>query len=125
MFRGGVNWNEELRQSLLSAEVLLVLIGPEWQTMTGDRGRRIDDPADYVHLEVKTALEYDLRIIPVLLDGAQTPLPRTLPPRLEGLVRRRALRSATRRSTTTCRHFSQVSTFFLTRCCAADDWGGG
>lgn len=87
----GVNWIEELRQSVLSADVLVVVIGPEWQTMAGERGPRIDDPADYVHIEVKTALDHDIRIIPVLLDGAQMPAPRTLPPKLEGLVRRQAL----------------------------------
>lgn len=87
----GVNWIKELRQSVLAAEVLVVVIGPEWQTMAGERGPRIDDPADYVHIEVKTALEHDIRIIPMLLDGAQMPPPRTLPPKLEGLVRRQAL----------------------------------
>ena len=87
----GVNWVEELRQSVLSAEVLVVVIGPEWQTMAGERGPRIDDPADYVHMELRTALEHDIRIIPVLLDGAQMPPPRTLPPKLEGLLRRQAL----------------------------------
>jgi len=87
----GVHWIEELRQSVLAADVLVVIIGPEWQTMEGERGRRIDDPADYVHVEVKTALDHDIRIIPVLLDGAQMPPPRTLPPQLEGLLRRQAL----------------------------------
>jgi WD40 repeat protein len=87
----GVHWIEELRQSVLSADVLVVVIGPEWQTVANERGVRIDDPADYVHVEVRTALEHDIRIIPVLLDGAQMPPPRTLPPRLEGLLRRQAL----------------------------------
>lgn len=86
----GVDWIEELRQSVLGAEALVVVIGPEWQTMAGERGPRIDDPADYVHIELATALEHDIRIIPVLLDGAQMPPPRTLPPRLEGLLRRQA-----------------------------------
>ena len=87
----GVRWIEELRESVLSADVLVVVIGPEWQTLTNERGARINDPADYVHIEVRTALEHDIRIIPVLLDGAQMPPPRTLPPRLEGLLRRQAL----------------------------------
>lgn len=87
----GDNWTEELRESVLGADVLVVVIGPEWQSMVADRGPRINDPADYVHGEVRTALEHDIRIIPILLQGAQMPPPRTLPPQLEGLLRRQAL----------------------------------
>jgi len=87
----GANWIETLRQSVLSAEVLVVVIGPEWQTMAGERGPRIADPGDYVHIEVKTALDHDLHIIPVLLEGGQMPAPRTLPPPLERLLYRQAL----------------------------------
>lgn len=87
----GVNWVEELRESVLAADVLLVVIGPEWQSMTTELGSRISDPADYVHIEVRTALQHDIRIIPVLLQGAKMPAPRTLPPQLESLLRRQAL----------------------------------
>ena len=90
----GVDWTDELRESVLSADVVVVVIGPEWQSMAMERvprGPRINDPADYVHLEVRTALEHDIRIVPVLLQGAQMPQPRTLPPQLEGLLRRQAL----------------------------------
>jgi WD40 repeat protein len=87
----GVDWTDELRESVLSADVLVVVIGPEWQSMAMERGPRINDPADYVHIEVRTALEHDIRIIPVLLQGAQMPQSRTLPPQLEGLLRSQAL----------------------------------
>jgi WD40 repeat protein len=87
----GVNWTDQLRESLLSADVLILVIGPEWQSMAMEHGPRINDPADYVHLEVRTALEHDLRIIPVLLQGAKMPQPGTLPPQLEGLLRRQAI----------------------------------
>src|SRR5262245_20644175 len=87
----GADWTGELRESIRGADVLIVLIGPEWQSMAGARGPRIADPADYVHIEVKTALEHDIRIIPVLLPGAEMPQPRTLPPQLERFLQRQAL----------------------------------
>lgn len=86
----GVDWADRLRESLLSADVLVVVIGPEWQTMATKRGLRINDPADYVHIEVTTALKHDIRIIPVLLEGAQLPQSGVLHPDLEALLRRQA-----------------------------------
>src|ERR1051326_8059685 len=56
----GVDWTDELRESILSADVLVVVIGPEWQSMAMERGPRINDPADYVHIEMRTALEHDI-----------------------------------------------------------------
>ncbi|MGZ8758761.1 MAG: toll/interleukin-1 receptor domain-containing protein [Aeromicrobium sp.] len=75
-----------------SCDVLLALIGNEWVTITGEDGRRrLDDPADFVRVEIEAALARDVRVIPVLVDGASMPHAEALPASLRTLVRRHAL----------------------------------
>jgi hypothetical protein len=59
-----------------SCDVLLALIGDQWLTLTDSHGRRrLDDPDDFVRLEIEAALERNVRIIPILVDGANMPPP--------------------------------------------------
>jgi hypothetical protein len=75
-----------------SCDVLLALIGDRWLTITGPDGRRrLDNPDDYVRLEIEAALARNVRVIPILVDGAQMPRADELPPSLGKLRRRQAL----------------------------------
>jgi hypothetical protein len=75
-----------------SCDVLLALIGEEWLSITDREGqRRLDDPDDYVRLEIEAAMEREVRVIPILVEGATMPLAEELPPSLARLVRRQAL----------------------------------
>ena len=74
-----------------SCDVLLALIGAQWLTITDVHGRRLDDPNDFVRLEIEAALMRDVRIIPILVAGAMMPRADELPVGLAGLVRRQAL----------------------------------
>ncbi|MFD7657070.1 AAA family ATPase, partial [Actinosynnema sp. NPDC059797] len=56
------------------------------------RGRRLDEPGDWVRYEVATALASGVRVIPVLLDGAEPPAEADLPPGTEALARSHVLR---------------------------------
>jgi len=88
----GVDFVEAIEQAVGSCEVLIVVIGREWLTIKDAAGqRRLDDPADFVRLEVETALGRKVRVIPVLVQD--TPMPRTeeLPPALARLARRNAI----------------------------------
>jgi TIR domain len=71
--------------------VLLAVIGPRWLAAEGDTGRRLDDPQDWVRLEIEAAIKRGVRVIPVLVDGARMPVAAELPPSLRGLVRRQAV----------------------------------
>jgi hypothetical protein len=71
--------------------VLLAVIGPRWLAAEGDAGRRLDDPQDWVRLEIEAAIERRVRVIPVLVDGATMPPARDLPPSLQPLARRHAI----------------------------------
>jgi hypothetical protein len=55
-------------------QVLLAVIGPTWLTVTDERGRRrLDDPDDIVRLEIEAALAREVRVIPILVEGAVMP----------------------------------------------------
>ena len=75
-----------------SCDVLAALIGTDWLTITDEQGRRrLDDPDDFVRLEIEAALTRSVRVIPILVDGATMPRADALPDSLAKLVRRQAL----------------------------------
>jgi hypothetical protein len=87
----GVDFGEAIAQALSSCTVLLAVIGPRWLTATDEDGqRRLNDLDDIVRLEIQTALERDIRVIPILVEGAVMPRRQQLPEELAGLARRNA-----------------------------------
>ena len=89
----GVDFEAAIEEAVGSCQVVLALIGREWLTATDNEGRRrLDDPGDIVRLELEAALSRNIRIIPILLDGARMPQRGELPRTLEALSRRNALR---------------------------------
>ncbi|MGY1680355.1 toll/interleukin-1 receptor domain-containing protein [Geodermatophilus sp. SYSU D01176] len=88
----GDDFVEVITRAVGSCDVLLALIGDRWlETTDVNARRRIDDPADFVRLEIEAALTRNVRIIPILVDGARMPHADELPAGLAGLVRRQAL----------------------------------
>lgn len=88
----GIDFVEIIHQAVGCCEVLIVMIGREWLNITDATGRRrLDNTNDFVRLEIATALERDIRIIPVLVEGAAMPRPEDLPPELALLSRRNAI----------------------------------
>jgi hypothetical protein len=76
----GSDFPPELWHRLTTSTVLLVLIGRRWLTLAHESGgRRIDQPEDYVRLEIEEALKLNLRVIPVLLNDAALPAAADLP----------------------------------------------
>jgi hypothetical protein len=88
----GDDFVEVIATAVGSCHVLLALIGAEWLTITDEHGqRRLDNPDDFVRLEIEAALTRGVRVIPILLDGARMPRADELPASLAKLVRRQAL----------------------------------
>lgn len=88
----GTDFVEAIDKSLASCGALLVLIGKDWMSCTDASGsRRLDDPQDFVRMEVAKALEQQVRVIPVLIKGAKMPAPEDLPESLRPVTRRQAL----------------------------------
>lgn len=89
----GTNFEQKINNELDQSGVVLVLIGKQWLDVKDAAGnRRLDDPHDYVRLEVETALSRDITVIPVLLQGAEVPSAKSLPEKLYDLSRRNAIR---------------------------------
>ncbi len=88
----GDDFIERIAAAVGSCDVLLVLIGPRWLTISDENGhRRLDDPEDWVRVEIETALTRKIRVIPILVDEAKMPGANALPPTLAPLVRRNAV----------------------------------
>jgi hypothetical protein len=90
--RLGDDFVEVITRAVGSCDVLLALIGDQWLTVSDERGRRrLEDPDDFVRLEIEAALTRQVRVIPILIDGARMPHAEDLPDSLAKLVRRQAL----------------------------------
>jgi hypothetical protein len=88
----GDDFVEVITTAVGSCDVLLALIGDRWLTILDEDGRRrLDDPADFVRVEIEAALTRNVRVVPILVDGARMPRAAELPPSLAKLVRRQAL----------------------------------
>ena len=87
----GVDFVETIHDAIQACDALLAVIGPDWLTQTdAGGGRRLDDPNDFVRIEVAAALGRGIRVIPVLVGGAAMPAAEELPDALAGLARRQA-----------------------------------
>ena len=89
--RPGEDFVVALQKQLHGVGVMLVMIGPAWLTTSRNGVRRLDDPGDFVRLEVLAGLESGKPVIPVLVGGALMPAEADLPPALAGLARRQAV----------------------------------
>jgi hypothetical protein len=88
----GVDFTKVIAQALSTSKVLLAIIGPQWLTATDEDGqRRLDDPDDTVRMEIGAALERDISVIPILVEGAVMPRRQQLPEDLARLAHRNAL----------------------------------
>ena len=88
----GIDFVKAIEESVASCDVLVAVIGRHWLVTSDEQGRRrLDNPEDYVRVEIGTALKRDIRVIPVLVEGALMPQSRELPDDLKLLARRNAL----------------------------------
>lgn len=88
----GDDFAEIIAEAVGRCAVLLALIGERWISITDKSGhRRLDDPRDFVRVEIEAALSRGVRVIPILVGGAQMPDESELPPSMTALGRRQAL----------------------------------
>jgi len=95
---GGADFPSWIEEAVASAKVVIVLIGESWATIEDSQNRRrIDNPADWVRLEVAIALERDTLVVPVLVEDARMPAESKLPDPLRKLTRHHAIELSDRR----------------------------
>jgi TIR domain len=88
----GDDFYEKIDDAVGSCAVLLALIGDQWLDVVDHEGtRRLDDPQDFVRLEIEAALRRGVRVVPLLVAGARMPRPESLPSSLSGITRRQAV----------------------------------
>src|SRR5688572_12301137 len=90
----GADFVKFIRKELESCSVLLAIIGKDWLTIQDSRlkRRRLDDPDDFLRVEIATALKNDrIRVIPVLIERATMPTADDLPSDLTDLAFRNAI----------------------------------
>ena len=87
----GQDFVARIQEVMSAVDVVVVVIGRGWvDARRSDGHRRLEDPDDFVRLEVETALGRGVLVIPVLVQGAEMPASSTLPPGLKPLARRNA-----------------------------------
>lgn len=89
----GADFHDVLVSKLTNTAVVLVIIGKRWLSATDAKGtRRIDNVDDYVRIEVETGMKLTaVRVIPVLVDGAEMPNRDELPESMNALARRQSI----------------------------------
>jgi hypothetical protein len=88
----GVDFERRITEVVSGCVALLIVMGPNWASTTEGEGRRIDNPRDFVRLEVETGLHRpDVTPIPVLVNGARMPRREDLPEEIRDIARRNAI----------------------------------
>ncbi len=88
----GIDFVEAIETSVGSCDVLIAVIGNGWLLSSDKEGkRRLDNTEDFVRVEIATALKRNIRVIPILVDGASMPRSSDLPDDLKPLARRNAI----------------------------------
>jgi hypothetical protein len=78
----GVDFREHLQKAVGERDILIAVIGPRWAGDVTDGHRRLDDPKDFVRIEIETALEQNIPVIPVLIEHMRMPGEAELSPSL-------------------------------------------
>lgn len=88
----GSNFTHEIDAAIARCQVLVVLIGNTWLTEHATDGSpRLNDPRDFVRLEVASGLRAGTHVIPVLVEGTTMPAENALPDDLKPLARLQAI----------------------------------
>jgi CHASE2 domain-containing sensor protein len=89
----GTDWRERLSERIRAADVVLVLIGKDWCSLTDANGvRRLHDPHDVTRWEIESALAQGKRVVPILLDDAAPLRADELPPSIGAIAELQAMR---------------------------------
>ncbi|MDQ8700122.1 toll/interleukin-1 receptor domain-containing protein [Hyphomicrobium sp. LHD-15] len=88
----GVNFVKYISDEVGKSDVMLAIIGRDWLNACDENGRRrLDNPNDFVRIEISTALQRDIPVIPITVGGAPMPRVETLPEPLKELAFRNGL----------------------------------
>lgn len=88
----GVDFRTQISTAVGRCELLLAVIGRDWlQAADASGGRRLDDSADFVRIELEAALSRGIPVVPILVRGAGIPRDEELPASLSALAYRNGI----------------------------------
>lgn len=89
----GLDFVQVLNEQVARCDVLIAVIGKNWLGTVDESGeRRLDNPEDFVRIEIESALSQKKRVIPVLVNDAKMPRSTELPESLKPFARCNAVR---------------------------------
>jgi len=87
----GVDFRKTLNSVIGRCQAVLVVVGPNWTNTRDPTGsRRLDNPDDFVRIELEAALAREIAVVPLLVAGAAMPDPAQLPGNLAAFAFRHA-----------------------------------
>jgi formylglycine-generating enzyme required for sulfatase activity len=88
----GMDFRRVLQAEVAKCDAMLVVIGRQWISMTDAAGRRrLENPNDFVRIEIEAALARGIPVVPVLVQNASMPAQSDLPASLAELAFRHGL----------------------------------
>jgi|CXWL01.1.fsa_nt_gi formylglycine-generating enzyme required for sulfatase activity len=88
----GVDFHTYLDEQVAKCDVFLAVIGRNWMKAKGRKGKsRLEDPGDFVRIEIESALKRQVLVIPVLVQGAKIPEVQRLPVSIQALSYRNGI----------------------------------
>jgi len=82
----GFDFRDHLREQVGRCAVLVAVIGKNWNPISASGQPRLSDPRDHLRIEIESALERRIPVIPVLVDGIEVPAEEELPESLGRLA---------------------------------------
>ena len=93
----GVDFRKRIYSCICQCNVLIAIVGPKWlEAKERDGTRRLDNPQDWVRIEIEAALKRDIMLIPLLVNSAELPKATSLPTSLQALAYRNAAQAPPR-----------------------------
>lgn len=88
----GVDFKQHLSLAVSQCNVFLAVIGTDWLSVSAATGQsHIHDASDFVRIEVESALERQIPVIPLLVQKTTIPAEKDLPESLKPLIYRNGL----------------------------------
>src|SRR5437867_1755863 len=75
----GIDFRRHINEALQKSDVLIAVVGPKWLGPVKGGAARINDETDQVRIELETALQRGIPVIPVMVGGMKPPKPQQLP----------------------------------------------
>jgi hypothetical protein len=88
----GKDYRRQIGDAIGRCDATLVVIGPDWLSARDESGgRRLDDPNDWVRIEIEAALARDIPTIPLLVGLSEMPTAEELPRAVSNLAYRQGM----------------------------------